>query len=117
MSEFYFSVLLFPPLGSQTLTFRSLWTNRALAKTTANWNPTIFKGRRSCPHENSAGKTIVTNVCLKSNFRLLDIIKATNKGYMVWQEVFDNGVKVRDSGGLLHRTLCNQEKTAECNKI
>ncbi|MCI4394502.1 hypothetical protein PGIGA_G00169580 [Pangasianodon gigas] len=27
--------------------------------------------------------------------RLLDIVKATNKGYMVWQEVFDNGVKLK----------------------
>ncbi|XP_052448666.1 beta-hexosaminidase subunit beta [Carassius gibelio] len=28
--------------------------------------------------------------------RLLDIVAATNKGYMVWQEVFDNGVKLKD---------------------
>ncbi|KAG9281957.1 beta-hexosaminidase subunit beta isoform X1 [Astyanax mexicanus] len=27
--------------------------------------------------------------------RLLDIVNATNKGYMVWQEVFDNGVKLK----------------------
>ncbi|KAM9441485.1 beta-hexosaminidase subunit beta isoform 2-T2 [Clarias gariepinus] len=27
--------------------------------------------------------------------RLLDIVKATEKGYMVWQEVFDNGVKLK----------------------
>ncbi|TSP36067.1 Beta-hexosaminidase subunit beta [Bagarius yarrelli] len=27
--------------------------------------------------------------------RLLDIVKATNKGYLVWQEVFDNGVKLK----------------------
>ncbi|XP_059406539.1 beta-hexosaminidase subunit beta isoform X2 [Carassius carassius] len=28
--------------------------------------------------------------------RLLDIVTATKKGYMVWQEVFDNGVKLKD---------------------
>ncbi|XP_062844388.1 beta-hexosaminidase subunit beta isoform X2 [Trichomycterus rosablanca] len=27
--------------------------------------------------------------------RILDIVKATNKGYMVWQEVFDNEVKLK----------------------
>ncbi|XP_036435833.1 beta-hexosaminidase subunit beta isoform X1 [Colossoma macropomum] len=27
--------------------------------------------------------------------RLLDIVSTTNKGYMVWQEVFDNGVKLK----------------------
>ncbi|XP_051975985.1 beta-hexosaminidase subunit beta isoform X2 [Xyrauchen texanus] len=27
--------------------------------------------------------------------RLLDIVTATKKGYMVWQEVFDNGVKLK----------------------
>ncbi|KTF83582.1 hypothetical protein cypCar_00010108 [Cyprinus carpio] len=30
------------------------------------------------------------------DFRLLDIVAATKKGYMVWQEVFDNGVKLKD---------------------
>lgn len=33
---------------------------------------------------------------------------------MVWQEVFDNGVKVRD-GFLLHRILCNQGKKTTKN--
>ncbi|XP_076614188.1 beta-hexosaminidase subunit beta isoform X2 [Chaetodon auriga] len=28
--------------------------------------------------------------------RLLEIVTTTNKGYMIWQEVFDNGVKLKD---------------------
>ncbi|XP_072462454.1 beta-hexosaminidase subunit beta [Notamacropus eugenii] len=28
--------------------------------------------------------------------RLIDIVSSTNKGYMVWQEVFDNGVKLKN---------------------
>ncbi|XP_048875037.1 beta-hexosaminidase subunit beta isoform X1 [Brienomyrus brachyistius] len=27
--------------------------------------------------------------------RILDIVSSTNKGYMIWQEVFDNGVKLK----------------------
>ncbi|XP_041915354.1 beta-hexosaminidase subunit beta isoform X4 [Alosa sapidissima] len=27
--------------------------------------------------------------------RILDIVSTTNKGYMIWQEVFDNGVKLK----------------------
>uniref|UniRef100_A0AAY4AJR5 Beta-hexosaminidase n=2 Tax=Denticeps clupeoides TaxID=299321 RepID=A0AAY4AJR5_9TELE len=33
--------------------------------------------------------------------RLLDIVSSTDKGYMVWQEVFDNGVKLK-SDALIH---------------
>nr|XP_055055597.1 beta-hexosaminidase subunit beta isoform X2 [Misgurnus anguillicaudatus] len=46
--------------------------------------------------------------------RLVDIVAATKKGYMVWQEVFDNGVKLKDDtvvevwiGGKMEEELAN----------
>lgn len=35
------------------------------------------------------------NIILFSNSRILDIVSSYNKGYMVWQEVFDNKAQVR----------------------
>uniref|UniRef100_A0A674CDP9 Beta-hexosaminidase subunit beta n=1 Tax=Salmo trutta TaxID=8032 RepID=A0A674CDP9_SALTR len=39
--------------------------------------------------------------------RLLDIVTTTNKGYMIWQEVFDNGVK---ADSLIHMWKGNQQQ-------
>jgi len=38
-------ILLIVPVGSPILMFRSLWSSRVLAQTTANWSPFTFKGQ------------------------------------------------------------------------
>ncbi|KAK7896079.1 hypothetical protein WMY93_021404 [Mugilogobius chulae] len=41
--------------------------------------------------------------------RLLDIVGQTNKGYMIWQEVFDNGVKLNPNT-IIHVWKGNQQQ-------
>lgn len=41
--------------------------------------------------------------------RLLDIVASTKKGYMIWQEVFDNGVKLKPDT-LIHVWKGNQQQ-------
>ncbi|CAB1332343.1 unnamed protein product [Coregonus sp. 'balchen'] len=49
--------------------------------------------------------------------RLLDIVTTTNKGYMIWQEVFDNGVKLK-ADTLIHVWKGNQQQyQAEMAKV
>lgn len=85
----------FCPTGSPTQTFRSSWLNRASDRTTPNWSPSTSKGGFLVEARIfSQNKNYTIDLFIDSH-SLLDIVTSTNKGYVVWQEVFDNAVKVR----------------------
>ncbi|XP_073219225.1 beta-hexosaminidase subunit alpha isoform X3 [Lepidochelys kempii] len=58
-----------------------------LAKTTPNWSLSTSRVMGEL--------SLFILYCFSPGSRLLDIISSYGKGYVVWQEVFDNGVKVK----------------------
>ena len=59
-----------------------------------------------CYHHKKCGIKWNVSNCIHF-FRLLDIVASTQKGYMIWQEVYDNGVKVCDDLVSIHHLFAS----------
>ena len=77
-----------------------------------NWSDRNGPLARICPQgtDTSSSEPLGTEQTLSVLSRLLDIVSAYGKGYVVWQEVFDNKVKVsleQRRGAPLRASVCS----------